>query len=293
MEWRAIEQPESGSPMRATNDLEGSASDRETTSRPLSRRRSRSPQGNEAVRGQSIGGRRYEYYRCANKDRARFAGQAVCPNAGVPLAALDEAVWIDVRALLEDPEQLEREYIRRVDQGTTTTAADSVCRQQRLVKLKRAVERLIDLYANEEVLSKEQLTTRVSTLKSQIQRLQEEETATQQQRQDQAELRLAMGHLQAFRERLQDGLATIDWATRRRLIQTLVRQIEIHDDRIQIVYRVGPPSDQTFTKPPILQDCSTEHPPFWSKVDSHVNHPNVAKPPLWSAALFRRFFLPV
>src|SRR5271165_1859850 len=43
MEWRTLELPESGDPMRAADDLEGTASNREAALWPVSRRRSRSP----------------------------------------------------------------------------------------------------------------------------------------------------------------------------------------------------------------------------------------------------------
>jgi site-specific DNA recombinase len=55
------------------------------------------------------------------------------------------------------------------------------------------------------------------------------------------ELRLALGGLEEFAARVQDGLADADWLTRREIIRALVKRIEVGRDDIRVVYRVSPP----------------------------------------------------
>lgn len=45
----------------------------------------------------------YTYYRCLGTDRHRFAGDALCRNAGLNGALLEAEVWSDVSSLLQDP----------------------------------------------------------------------------------------------------------------------------------------------------------------------------------------------
>ena len=45
----------------------------------------------------------YGYYRCTGTDAHRFAGQAVCDNRSVRSDRLEQAVWDEIRAVLEDP----------------------------------------------------------------------------------------------------------------------------------------------------------------------------------------------
>jgi site-specific DNA recombinase len=56
----------------------------------------------------------YVYYRCLGTDKSRHAGEAVCTNASVNGARLEESVWSDVCALLQDPGRLRREFERRL-----------------------------------------------------------------------------------------------------------------------------------------------------------------------------------
>lgn len=49
--------------------------------------------------------RNYAYYRCIGTDAYRFGGQRVCSNTQVRTDLLESAVWLEVRQLLENPQQ--------------------------------------------------------------------------------------------------------------------------------------------------------------------------------------------
>src|SRR5262249_14582643 len=69
------------------------------------------------------------------------------------------------------------------------------------------------------------------------------------------ELRLVIGQLQEFAERVQNGLAEADWSTRREIIRALVKRVEVDKEEVRVVYRVSP---SPFVERPdggILQDC--------------------------------------
>src|SRR5262249_11241650 len=55
-----------------------------------------------------------------------------------------------------------------------------------------------------------------------------------------AELRLVIGQLEEFARRVSQGLQEPDWATRREVVRALVKQVEIDEQEVRIVYRVSP-----------------------------------------------------
>src|SRR5262249_54753918 len=89
-------------------------------------------------------------------------------------------------------------------------------------------------------------------------RLAKLETEAQTQAEEEAqeqELRLVIGQLQEFAERVQNGLAEADWSTRREIIRALVKRVEVDKEEVRVVYRVSP---SPFVERPdggILQDC--------------------------------------
>ena len=52
------------------------------------------------------------------------------------------------------------------------------------------------------------------------------------------ELRIVIGHLQAFADRVKTGLDDIATVDRREIIRTLVKRIEVDAEEVKIVYRV-------------------------------------------------------
>jgi site-specific DNA recombinase len=53
------------------------------------------------------------------------------------------------------------------------------------------------------------------------------------------ELRLVVGRLERFAEWMDQGLKEADWPIRREIIRALVKQVEVSDEQIRIVYRVN------------------------------------------------------
>ena len=86
-------------------------------------------------------------------------------------------------------------------------------------------------------------------------RLQAEADACAREDEQRAELRLVIGKLQEFADRVAQGLTEADWSTRREIIRCLLKRIDVGDEQIRVVYRISPPP---FAKGPergILQDC--------------------------------------
>ena len=56
----------------------------------------------------------------------------------------------------------------------------------------------------------------------------------------QAELQLIIGRLEDFATKVHEGLEDADWASKRDLIRTLVKRVEVAQEQGNIVFRIDP-----------------------------------------------------
>jgi site-specific DNA recombinase len=200
-------------------------------------------------------GPRYRYYRCSGRSQVGEDGQRVCQVQPVRAAELEAAVWNDVCALLAEPARVEQEYQRRLQDGP----ADTSCSEgrglaKRVAGVQKAISRLIDGYS-EGLLEKEEFEPRLRAARERLARLEAEAQIQADAASRRAELRLVIGKLQEFAEGITSGLHEADGATRREVIRALVKQIEVGENEVRIVYRVPP---VPFVERPdggVLQDC--------------------------------------
>src|SRR4051812_28505360 len=186
---------------------------------------------------------RWRYYRCCGTDRSRFHGQFRCDARLVAVEPLDAAVWDEVRRLLADPARVLEEYQRRLTAAQTRPRGlelDAV--ERRIDKLRRGVDRLIDCYA-EGLIDKAELEPRLVELRRRIAGLEAEAAALKEAAGQAHSLRLIIGKLSLFADVIRDRLDGADWSTRRDIIRTLIKRIEVGDDAVRVVFRVepGPP----------------------------------------------------
>ena len=55
-----------------------------------------------------------------------------------------------------------------------------------------------------------------------------------------AELQLIIGRLEDFATKVHESLEEADWASKRDLIRTLVKRVEVAQDQVNVVFRVDP-----------------------------------------------------
>ena len=203
----------------------------------------------------------WRYYRCCGTDRSRFHGAFRCDARLVATELLDEAVWTEVCRLLDDPARVIAEYQRRLDAVQATPhrlELDALDRQ--LTKARRAIERLIDSYT-EGLIDKPEFEPRLAALRRRKARLEAEAKAHQEADEQVRSLHLVIGKLDLFAAMVRERLAAADWATKRDIICTLVKRIEVADDVVRVIFRVDP----GFSGPPetgrTLHHCPTRRDP--------------------------------
>ena len=210
--------------------------------------------GSAAAKGRA--GKRV-YYRCSGTDSYRFGGQRVCANKSVRSELLETAVWADVCSVLSDPQRIEQEWQRRLA-GEPADDWDT-SRQVRVVleKVKRGISRLIDSY-QEGLIEKAEFEPRMRSAKQRLQRLESELKQRQNVEENEAALRLVVGRMRDFADKVTDSLEHADWSTQCDIIRAVVKRVEIDEEEVRVVYKIAPTATQT-PQNERLQSC-LDHP---------------------------------
>jgi site-specific DNA recombinase len=198
--------------------------------------------------------RAYAYYRCIGSDAYRFGGERLCWNKQLRTDLVDEAVWQEVCRLLEDPTRLAQEYRQQLQ--TADVAPELKGLQTSLGRLRQGIARLIDSYA-EGVIDKAEFEPRITRMRERIKQLEEHVQQIQDQESLEQELQLIIGRVETFAAKVNQGLHAADWLTRREIIRTLVKRVEIDQEKVNVVFRIGPntPASPSDTRTQSLQLC--------------------------------------
>ncbi len=177
----------------------------------------------------------YGYYRCLGNDAKHCAGQRLCRNRPIRTDRLEEVVWQDVCSLLREPQRLAREYERRLAHPDQDPPLDSL--KNLTQKVKRGIGRLIDAYENG-LIDRTELESRLSPARQRLQQLEEQIAALGMEQSRLQDLQLIVGQIETFARKLEGSLEQADWSTKQQVIRTLVKQIEIGEETVKVVYRV-------------------------------------------------------
>jgi site-specific DNA recombinase len=196
--------------------------------------------------------RSYAYYRCIGSDAYRFGGQRLCWNPQVRTDRLEEALWQDVCSLLQEPQRIAREQERRLTQPDSDDSLKSLAALTQ--KVKRGMGRLIDAY-QEGLIDRSQFEPRLHQAQNRLQNLNDQIAALAAEQNRLQDLQLVVTQVETFAKMLEGSLAKADWSTKRQVIRTLVKQIEIGTEGVKVVYRID---SLPFVQAPergVLQHC--------------------------------------
>jgi len=203
--------------------------------------------------------RKIHYYRCLGSDGWRYLNGAVCNNPPIRAELLDQVVWNEIVQLLENPRLIEEELNRRLEAAhkASPTQRRQESLQRDLTRVRKSIERLMTAY-QEDLLSLDELRTRMPDLRQRERAMQAELHMIAAQAQDRAAyLRLAET-LSAFLSRLRSSAKTLDITERQRIVRLLVKEVLVGEDAIIIRHSVP------ITSPPPRAD----EPPKFSKSDA-------------------------
>jgi site-specific DNA recombinase len=193
------------------------------------------PVSNSSAKGKK---RDYAYNSCIGTDAYRFGGERVCDNLQVRTDKLDQYVWQEVCALLQEPERLSHEYQRRLHTPDGEQRSLQALQTQ-ISRRRKSIARLIDSYT-EGYIEKKEFEPRIQRLRQHLTELEDQVHQKVREQTQQAELRQVITHLEEFSAKVKDGLDEADWLTKRELIRTLVKQVNVGKEDVTIVFRVTP-----------------------------------------------------
>jgi site-specific DNA recombinase len=183
------------------------------------------------------------YYRCIGADAHRFNGAAKCTNPMVRGDKLEQVVWDEVMALLNEPSRIADEYRRRISQARDAAmpSAEIAQIERQMTALRRGIDRLIDSYASG-LIDRAEFEPRITGLKQRMTSLSKQCQLAAEAADTERELSLVVSRLEEFSAKVSHGLDQLNGLGRRELVHTLVRKIEIDEDDVAIVFRVPPPA---------------------------------------------------
>jgi len=199
--------------------------------------------------------RSYAYYRCTGTDAYRFGGQRLCHNKQVRTDLLEDAVWQDVCSLLKDPQRVEQEYQRRLKTKKRGVEWDSIEQLRALIKkLKRGIARLVDAY-EDGLIDKSEFEPRMRKSKERLAKLQGEFEKQQKEESGQNAIKLVISCIKEFAHKVNNNLEGADWMTKREIMRSLVKHIEVDEESVRVVYKVPPSPFVQAPEKGRLQDC--------------------------------------
>ena len=98
---------------------------------------------------------------------------------------------------------------------------------------------MIDAY-EDGLMEKAEFEPRVIRARERLSQLEAESRAEEDRQGAERELRLVIGRLEGFAQRVREGLGEADWGTRRDVIRALVKRVEIDEAEVRVVYKVRP-----------------------------------------------------
>ena len=199
--------------------------------------------------------RSYGYYSCTGTDRFRWGGERICPNRPVRMERLDATVWDDVSLTVVRSRAIQEEYERQKNQAPAQEPRRLNEIAQEILKLRRGISRMLDLYQDGD-LEKAEFEPRHRRARQRLSELEAEASSL-------AEKQFPGGRARGDSERLQTVCRACkarigflaDWAARREIIRTLIKRVEISEEEVHIVYRIGEQPMASTTKRGVLHDC--------------------------------------
>src|SRR5271167_1474939 len=187
---------------------------------------------------------RLYYYRCQGADGYRWPQGTRCSNRPVRQDYLDQIIWAQIIALLENEKLIQSEIDRRREAAGKTDPCErrkEILRSEQ-VRLRNKMERLITAY-QDGLLTLEQLRERMPHLKQQSQAVNSELQVLEMAKLDQSRYLKLAGSPGGFRNKLRARAETLDVKERQQILRLLVKEILVGFDTLTIRHSIPIPSD--------------------------------------------------
>jgi site-specific DNA recombinase len=194
----------------------------------------------------------YLYYICtAHKDPAKGLNKVKCPSKHIRAEQLDEIVWETIKALLEHPQALQKEYElwQQVQYRQGGAFKELLQRFHTQANgLKKQEQKLIDAY-QQEVISLEELSTRRQQIQLRLKALDQEKREILEQQRAALKWDLFLENMEEFKRIMGKNLLELSFQERQAITQLLVEKVVCYSDGKVDVYHILP-----FEEKPVTDD---------------------------------------
>jgi site-specific DNA recombinase len=218
----------------------------------------------------------YHYYRCQGLDHYQN-GQRVCNAGPVPIPILDDLVWDQVWQLLNEPELIEREIERRLQEFRQSSPAEqrqaNVSRE--LGRLAEQTDKLIDAY-QEGLMQLPELRQRIPELKKRQLALEKELESLNMQVLEGTRLAEINHSMERLVEQLKQSAQNISVEQKQRIVRLMVREVVVGLDHITIHHSIHLSGQTDGQKMPGYRLCTSRQPVStqWGRAIFHVGTVN-------------------
>ncbi len=199
-------------------------------------------------------GEPYFYYRCTGLDTHRWGGQRVCSSRAVRADFLEKAVWDDVVALLADSSRLEQEFQRRLTETEAAQERSGRPVQQLVERVQRSISRLIDAY-QEGTINRTEFEPRLQQARDRLAALEREAVTAAEREQQRHHLQEVVLQFRMFADQVKANLQNADLQTKIKILRLLIKQVEVDQEEVRIVYKIGQLPFDRGSGAGCLQDC--------------------------------------
>ena len=221
--------------------------------------------------------RKIYYYRCLGSDDYRYEHGRVCQARPVRQDYLDQVVWEHVTRLLSDPALIRRELDRRLQDLRRVNPA-MVQRSRLELELSRAtaaIGRLVQAY-QEQLLSLEELRSRVPDLRKKESTIRSQLDALEAQLIDQETYLKLAEHLETFVARLHGAVHATTTEDRQKILRLVVKEVMVGAERVLIRHSIPSPQLDATPGYPL---CGRSHRRTLGSSRSRIGHRPVLEHP--------------
>ena len=183
--------------------------------------------------------RQLQYYRCLGSDRYRHLRGPVCQCRPIRQDYLDELIWQEVMRLLNEPQLVQAEIERRIQENLSS---DPV--QQRKLRLEREskriasqLDKLLDAY-QEDLIGLTDLRTRVPELRRKQTAIEKELQGVALRALEKSRLIQLNASIENFLASLRQSAKKLEVAERQKIVRLVIKQVIVKDDALTIQHSI-------------------------------------------------------
>jgi site-specific DNA recombinase len=186
------------------------------------------------------------YYRCSGGDAYRHPNGARCSSHFIRTQIIDDLTWEQTKQLIEQPELILAEYANRTNEkGKQQLSIQSLIatKQKEIRRIENEKSRLLDLYQAGTVTI-EEIKVRLADIQKRTDDTQSEHDELLLSAQQEHQQLQLIDNFEVFQRNLKSNLSEISFADRKKIVQLLVKQVEVDCSKAEITVKHVVPMTQ-------------------------------------------------